>query len=129
MDTTRIAVIAAITSAAFWAAKAVAIGIAGGLGQSPAETPLFLVGLVFSLVAVGSLTLSVTAGRPWWARIAAIGAAIVSVVAVVALINAALEAFVSSDHWVFAELNLWVLSLAVLAGTLWYAARPRPAGA
>ena len=46
MTASRFAVLAAVASAVAWGLKAVAIGIAGGLDESPLESPLFVLGLV-----------------------------------------------------------------------------------
>lgn len=115
MDTSRIAVVAAATSLLAWFAKAVAVGVAGGPGLSPAESPLFLVGLVAAVVAVVALALTVSRGRPRLVRAAAIVAGFVTVVAVVAVVQWVIQRVQPADPaWVWAEINLWVVGALVL---------------
>lgn len=125
MDTTRIAVTSAAAAVVAWAAKAVAIGLAGGLDKSAFEGPLFLTGLVFFVVAVGSLAVGAV-GPSWWARATALTGAVVAVVVAIALAGMGVDALTSSDHWVWNELNLWVLSLGVLALGAWRSSRREP---
>lgn len=115
MNSSRIAVIAATTAALAWGAKAVAIGLAGGLDRSPAENPLFFLGLALALVALVALTLSALHSRPLWQRVAGVPLALVALVAGIAAVDAAIRGLATSDHWVWAELSLWV-SAAVLLG-------------
>lgn len=126
MNTTRIAVIAAAGAVAAWAVKAVAIGVAGGLDKSPFEGPFFMLGLVSGLVAVGALAVSAVGRRQWWARAGAAVGGLVALIVVVGVTSAALEAVATSDHWVWSELNLWVVSLAVLALSAWHSPRVAP---
>ncbi len=51
MNLTRSAYVAALATVALWTAKAIAIAVAGGLGKSPLESPLFLLGLLACVVA------------------------------------------------------------------------------
>jgi hypothetical protein len=113
MNTPRIAVTAAAAAVVAWAAKAVAIGLAGGLGRSSFENPLFFLGLLCALLSVGALAVSAAATPRWWARAGAVAGALVALFVVVALTSAALESV--GDHWVWSELSLWVTSVAVLA--------------
>jgi hypothetical protein len=115
MNSTRITVIAASAAVVAWAAKALAIGVAGGLDKSPLEVPFFLLGLVSALVAVGALAVSVLGRTRWWARTGAVLAGLVTLFVFVALTTRALDAVATSDHWIWSEVNLWVTSLAVLA--------------
>ena len=126
MNTTRIAVIAAATAVAAWACKAVAIGLAGGLDKSSFEQPFFLVGLVAFVVAVSTLAVSAVSRYGWLARVAAVLASVVGTVLVTALTGMVVDVLTSSDHWAWYELNLWVISSAVLATGVW-SARRRPA--
>ncbi len=114
MNTSRIAVIASVLAAVFWAAKSVAIGAAGGLDRSPLESPLFFLGLASAIVANVALALSVAAGRAWWVRGAAALGVVVALFAVTALLDAAVHGLVDGDHWVLAEVNLWIDALVVL---------------
>src|SRR5687767_9966288 len=123
MNTPRITIITATAAVLAWAAKGVAIAAAGGLDRSAFEGPLFLVGLVFFLTACASLAVSVVRRHPWWARAGAVVAAFVAVVVAVAASGFVVDASVASDHWVWSELNLWVLSLAVLAVGGWHSTR------
>ena len=123
MNTTRISLIAATTAVVAWAAKAVAIGTAGGLNKSPFEGPFFLVGLAAFVVAVSVLGVSLAGHHGWLARIGAVVAAIVGTVVVTALTGIAVDALVPSDHWAFYELNLWLISTGVLAVGAWHASR------
>lgn len=128
MSTYRIAVVTAIATCVLWAAKATAIGLAGGLDRSPLESPLFLAGLVCCCIAVVSLGLHLTRERPGWQRgVAAIGL-VAATVAAVPLLVALVDAAVAPDpgrHWAWYELNLWVVAAAVLVATV--AARTRTA--
>ena len=121
MDTTRIAVIAAAGAVVAWAVKAVAIGVAGGLDKSPFEGPFFLLGLVCFVVAVG--TFAVSAVHGWAARLGAVVAAVAGTVVVTVVTGVLIDAVATSDHWAWYELNLWVMSLGLLAFGAWYSAR------
>ena len=124
MFTSRIALIAAITSLVAWAAKAVAIGLAGGLDRSPLESPLFVLGLLAQVVAVFALALAFTSNRPPAARVTAVLAAPVAVVACVSVIGLIVERVQPADpSWVWAEVNLWVVAPLVL-GLAMLARRP-----
>lgn len=124
MNTTRIALISAAAAAVAWAVKAVAIGVAGGLDKSPFEGPFFLLGLAFFVVAVCSLALSVVGRREWWARLATVAGSVVLVLVGVVLSGIAVDTLATSDHWVWSEMSLWLVSLAVLAGAARYSSRP-----
>ena len=121
MSTSRIAWIGALGSVIGWGAKAVAIGIAGGLGKSPAEGPLFAVGLLSALVGAGALGAALAHARPTWQRrLAAVGGVVVLML--IAAVCAALAAALQPDDagWVWGEVNLWVGAL-VLLGAVWTA--------
>ena len=123
MNTTRIAVIAAASAVVAWALKAVAIGIAGGLDKSPFEGPFFLIGLVCFVVAVCTLAVSAVSRHGWFARLGAVVAAVGGTVGVTAVIGLLIDALVTSDHWAWYELNLWVISLGLLGFVTWYSGR------
>ena len=63
MTASRLAVLAAAASVVAWGLKAVAIGVAGGLDQSPLEGPLYLLGLVSIVVAFAALGVAVAGNR------------------------------------------------------------------
>ncbi len=118
MKSRHIALVAAVAAASTWTAKAVAIGIAGGLGKSALEGPFFFAGLVFFVVAVVALGVAVTARANIWLRLAAGVCAFVVGIAATLVVDATVAALASSApdrHWVWAELNLWVVALVALA--------------
>ena len=118
MKSRHIALVAAIAAASTWTAKAVAIGIAGGLGKSALEGPLFFAGLIFFVVSVVALGVAVTARTNIWLRLAAGVCAFVVGIAATLVVDATVAALASSAqdrHWVWAELNLWVVALVALA--------------
>jgi len=117
--TARIGLVAAILSACFWTAKAVAIGWAGGLGLSPAEGPLFLLGAVSHLAAVACLLLLWTRPTtPTSRKLVALAA--LPVVLLGAALTRTLVWLVEPDNpgWPWAEANLWFLALLVLVLSL-----------
>lgn len=128
MNTSRIALIAAVTGLLAWAGKAVTIGVTG-LDAGPAEA-LFLVGLAAQLSAVVALGLAFTTGRRLGVRLAAAVAAPVVVAVLTLLVNLVIErARPANPSWVWGEINLWVmavvvLGLAIVAGRRSYAGRP-----
>ena len=118
MTSQRIALWAAIAAATSWAAKAVAIGVSGGLDKSPLEAPLFFIGLTCFVAAVVALGIAATSGARAWMRIAAGVGAFVVGIAFTLIVDAGVGAFASSGldrHWVWTELNLWVVALVALA--------------
>jgi MFS family permease len=115
MNTSRVAVVAAVTSILAWTAKAVTIGLAGGHDGTAAEV-LFLVGLVAQVAAVVALGLSWARGRSLGVRLAAVLAAPVAAMAVTTLVNGVVQRVQPADpSWVWAEVNLWVGAVLVLA--------------
>lgn len=115
MTAGRVALLGATGALVFWAAKAIAIGIAGGLDKSPLEGPLFLAGLLSALVGAAALGAWLLAGRPTWVR--ALGALGVIVLLVLSAgvggsVAAALQP--AEPGWAWGEVNLWV-SAALLA--------------
>jgi len=114
----RVALLGAAGAVVFWAAKATAIGIAGGLDKSPLESPLFVAGLLSALVGAGALGAWLLAGRPTWVR--ALGAlGVIVLVVLSAGIGGSVAAALQPDDpsWVWGEVNLWV-SAAVLAAAV-----------
>lgn len=118
MSAQRVATFAAIGAVAAWAAKAVAIAIAGGLDLSPAEGPLFLLGLALIVLAFGAAGLAAAAGRgPVLRALGALGGIAVGLIGFL-LVEAAVGALVpSSAGWVQEEAGLWVASL-LFAGAM-----------
>lgn len=111
MTSRRIALWAALAAAAAWTLKSFAIGLAGGLDRSPAESPLFLLGLLCFVVAAVALGVALTFGRPIWQRVAAGLGGFVVGFALTMLVDAAVGAFHGTGaerHWVWSEFNLWV---------------------
>ena len=102
-----------------WAVKAIAIGVAGGLGKSPLEGPLFALGLGLFVIAWVALGIGLTAGRGMPLRIlGAIGGLVIA-----ALLFAFIEDPVGglvpeSAGWVKEEAGLWVISVATAVGIL-----------
>lgn len=113
MNSRRIALWAALAAAAAWTAKSVAIAAAGGLDRSPLEGPLFFLGLACFAVAVVSLGVAGAAGHPTRVRAAAgVGAFALGFALTLAVdaVVVALHAPGVERHWVWAELNLWVVA-------------------
>ncbi|MPZ93807.1 MAG: hypothetical protein GEU96_02590 [Propionibacteriales bacterium] len=125
MTASRLAVLAAITSLVAWGLKAVAIWVAGGLDESPLESPLFVLGLAAIVVAVVSLGVAVARERPLAFKV--IGG-VVGLLIGVAL--SSLASFVAaavipdSAGWVQEEAGLWLSALLALGVTAaWYTKR------
>jgi len=132
MNSSRIALIAAITAVVSWTLKAVAIGTAGGLGKSPLEGPLFFIGLFSYVVATVAFGFACTRGRPRWVRVViAVVVAPALAIGVSAVIGAVVGALQPADpdrHWVWAEVGLWAVALMVLTLTLASVVRQRAPG-
>lgn len=121
MNSSRIAVALAALTVALWGTKALAIGIAGGLDQSPAEGPLFFAGLVAFVATTVTVGIALTSGRARWLRVA--GAVVAPVLGVLlALVIDSLVAAAAGPeddrHWVWTELSLWIGCLLLLGLTL-----------
>lgn len=111
----RVALTAAALAVTFWAAKATAIGIAGGLDRSPFESPLFLAGLIAFVIAGASLGVAATYGRALWVRVAGGALAFVAFLALAQAVGAVTAALAPADpSWVWAELELWVIAPVAL---------------
>jgi len=129
MYTARLFTITSIlTVGAFlaWVVKAVVIGLAGGLDQSPLEGPLFIVGLVLYVLGVAAIGLAVTAGRSIAMRILGVIAAVALGVLATLALDAIVAGMAPADpHWAWSEAQLWIISgLTALA---WFALRNRAA--
>ena len=114
LTASRVALFAAVGAVLGWAAKALAIWAAGGLGQSPAEDPLFFVGLLCALTAVVSLAVAASQGRHGLMRVVVPLAWIAAVV----LVATALDWLVTlpepaDPSWVWDEMELWAVAVAV----------------
>lgn len=132
MNSSRIALIAALSAVISWTLKAVAIGTAGGLGKSPFEGPLFFIGLISYVVATVAFGFACTRGRPRWVRVV-IGVVVAPVLAigVSAVIGAVVGALQPADpdrHWVWAEVGLWAVAILALTLTLASVLRRRGPG-
>lgn len=128
MTSTRVSVIASSAAVALWACKSVAIGTAGGLGESPAEGPFFFAGLLAAVVASAALGVSLLADRGRAARVAGGVLGPVLGMAGGAAVDAVVGVFqpVTEDRpWVWSELSLWVLAVALLAAALAHRSRSR----
>lgn len=123
MNLSRISFVTALVSAGFWAAKAVAIGLAGGNDLSSLEGPLFVVGFAFHVVALVTLTL-------WWTRNRHVGVRALSLVGIIAATFLVISGFEwllaaiepADAGWVWVEVNLWIVAAVLLALT-WSAVR------
>jgi hypothetical protein len=113
MNAATIAKYASLLAVGLWSAKSIAIALAGGLGRSPAEDALFFGGLLSCIVAVSALALALTAGKSLLQRLGAVVVGIVAGSALSFAVGAVVELVVPSDHWVWGELNLWVLAVVV----------------
>ena len=113
MKIPRVATVAAIAAALFWAAKAVAIGAFGrGSYDDPIASTLFLCGLLSFLIAVVTVAWRTWRGRHVGLRLLACVGAVVVTVGFSAATTSLFESRI--DSWVGAELNLWVLAIALL---------------
>ncbi|AXH97511.1 hypothetical protein DV701_16590 [Ornithinimicrobium avium] len=93
--------------------------MAGGLDRSPAETPLFVLGLVASLVAVTALLLTWTRGRSPGVRLLTALAGVPALFLLVSAIESVVRLVEpSSPGWVWSELSLWAVAAAVLGAAL-----------
>jgi hypothetical protein len=115
IDTAHLVLAAAVTSTCLWSAKSVAIGLAGGLDKSPAEGPLFLLGLLAHLTGWIALAVWSTRGRTRGIRTAVVAATVPAVVLATLVIQLLIGVLEPADPaWFWSELNLWVLSVALL---------------
>lgn len=123
MPALRIARLAAVAALVAWLLKAVAIGVAGGLDQSPLEGPLFLVGLLLFVTAVVAFAVAVTAGRPIAVRVGSVAVAVVASLVLTASLVAVGGLLPESAGWVRSELNLWVVSTLIVVLAFWWPQR------
>ena len=114
MSAPRLAVVAAAAAVALWVAKGIAIAVAGGLDKSPLEGPLFALGMLSLLVALGAFGVAVTEGRPPLFRAGAAVAALVVGVATSLLVQVLVKGLLpASTDWVQEEAGLWVGSALI----------------
>lgn len=115
MSASRVAAGAAAGAAGAWGLKGAAIAVAGGLGESPLETPLFLLGLLAILVALVALGLAAVPGR-WTGgpKLAAVAGVVLGGIAASLLLQALLGALLP-DGWAQGEAGLWVSAAVVTA--------------
>ncbi len=118
MTSFRIALATSVAAAALWAAKAVAIGTAGGLDQSPLEGPLFFAGFLCFITSVASVGFGLARRRRLGVRLlAGLAGPVVtalSVAALTAVIDSVLQPS-SSRHWIWSEITLWVPAVVLIA--------------
>jgi len=119
MNSTRLALGATLATTFFWTAKAVAIGIAGGLDRSPLESPLFLLGLACSIVAAAATGIAIARRPTTLGRALAAAGGIVAGALFTGAANAVVAALAPpSPGWVWGEVNLWAMALILLAVNL-----------
>ena len=119
MNSTRMALGATLATTFFWTAKAVAIGIGGGLNRSPLESPLFLLGLVCCIVAAAATGMAVAHRPTVLGRTLSAAGGIVAGALVAVAANAVVAAVAPpSPGWVWGEVNLWAMALILLAVNL-----------
>jgi hypothetical protein len=125
MSAARVATVATIGAVLVWGLKALVIGLAGGLDKSPAEGPLFFLGMIVFLVGVVSIGLALTEGRGLAVRVLGVVVTIVVLFAVWLAVDTVIAAMAPEDdpHWVWAELQLWVIAVVTALG--WYLWRLR----
>lgn len=130
MSTARLFTITtALTTGAVvvWAVKAVVIGLAGGLDKSDFEAPLFAIGFAVYVLGVVAIGLSVTASRSVLARVVGVVAAVVIAAGVFVAVDSIVAGMAPENdpHWVWAEVQLWIVS--VFTAAVWFALRNRAA--
>src|SRR5687767_7755669 len=112
MAARSIAVGGAIATVVIWGLKALAIWIAGGLDESPLESPLFALGLVATAVTLVALGLALTSGRPLWQRVVAGILSLVIGTFLFTLVEDSVSGAVpDSAGWVQEEAGLWAWCL------------------
>lgn len=115
MTATRLAWLAAIGTALAWGAKAVAIGVAGGLDKSPLEGPLVLLGFALSLVSTAALGTALVRERAVVVRVLVAVATMVVWFFALQAIDAVVGAVQPADRsWVWEEIGLWIGALLLI---------------
>lgn len=126
METTRIPLVLALGALTAWSAKAVTVGLDDG-ADSGTATALMVIGLAFALAAGVAVALALSRGRPGRHRFAAVVVGLVAGPAIALPLNLAIESVVESDHWAWAEVNLWVMAIVLVAVAGWTTRRTDPA--
>jgi hypothetical protein len=124
MNPSRSALVASVATVALWTAKALAIAAAGGLGKSPLEGPLFMLGLLACVAATLLVGAAACALRSvGWRVVGAVAAFVL--VSIIGTATAAVANAIQPAHpqWYWGEINLWAMMLVVLAGALAVRAR------
>lgn len=113
MRSSPVTTVAAVAAAGFWTAKAVAIG---GFGRDsyddPVASALFLLGLAAFIVAVLTAAWGALSHKHVGLRLLACLGVVLVTVGFFAATTPVFESVI--DSWVGAELNLWILSAAML---------------
>jgi hypothetical protein len=124
MTASRLAVLAAAASVVAWGLKAVAIGVAGGLDQSPLEGPLYLLGLVSIVIAFAALGVAVAGERAVIVRVIGAMVGVLVGFALSMLASVAATAIIpDSAGWVQAEAGLWFSALLALGVAVYWRTR------
>jgi len=125
MNASRLAVLAAIASVVAWGLKAVAIWVAGGLDESPLESPLFVLGLVAIVVAFASLGVAVASERSLAVKVIGGLVGVLVGFGLSMLASVVAEAVIpDSAGWVEAEAGLWFSALLALGvAAFWHSSR------
>jgi hypothetical protein len=124
LTASRLAWYAAVTTAAVWAFKALAIWEAGGLGKTSLEDVGWAVGTLAFLVAWAALGFAVAAGRAVWLRVIAAAGGVVLGFVLFSALDAAADLLPESTGWVHEEAGLWAVALVTLAVAWWQSQRP-----
>jgi hypothetical protein len=115
MTTTRLALLLSLATAVAWTAKAFAIAAAGGLGRSPLEGPFFLAGLASAVAAAAVSGIALVRRRRLLVRVLGAVAALVGLSLLGTLAQVAVTAAQPAHPgWVWGELNLWVVAVALV---------------
>jgi hypothetical protein len=118
MTAAKVATYATIGAVAVWAVKALVIGLAGGLEKSPSEAPLFILGMAMFTVGVVSIGLAITAGRSPLMRVLGVVGTVAATMVVWLAIDTVIASMAPENDpsWVWAEVQLWLISVAFAVG-------------
>ncbi|CAN5758363.1 hypothetical protein BH20ACT6_BH20ACT6_12050 [soil metagenome] len=124
MSWLRLAAVAAIVAVVLWAAKALAIALAGGLDESPLEGPLFVIGFLAILTAFATAGVAAVGDRSVGFKVVGAVLGLVGGFVLFLLVETGVGALVpSSAGWVKEEAGLWVASLLTAAVLMAWSAR------